>query len=134
MEWKFIKNLTNADSYIDEAEEKFRITFPKEYRDIVKVYNGGRPRPGIIKLKDNFELIVDSFNSLNKNDRENIYNVNNIDSNFFKQKYVAFAMDPFGNLFGFYRNSSDIGYYNHDKNQVKIIARDFNEFMSLLEK
>ena len=131
MNWKYIKPLINEES-ISEYQNLVNYTFPKDFIDTIKLYNGGRPENKYFTTSINKERVLKSFLSFNHNDIETVWKVfDNLDD-IIKTKYVPFAMDNFGNLICFAKNNQNIIFLDYETLQEENICRSFNTFLNIL--
>ena len=131
MNWKYVKTLKSAN-LIDEFETLVCYELPKEFKECVLQYNGGRPeRKGFdtdaIKGRE-----LKSFLSFNKEDRETVWKIYEWNKEELANKYFAFAIDNFGNLICFDMNEDNVVFLNHEDLSVEHIAKTFTKFLELL--
>ena len=143
MNWRWVKPLESED-LIKEYEENIGYTFPNEYKEVVKNYNGARPEFKEFKSKQGrrkkarvFEFLF----SFNKYDKWSIWGLNNwkgdmrdwnIDSKI--ENMVGFAGDPFGNLICFDKTNGHIVFVDHETLNIEPVADSFTEFINSLRK
>ena len=131
MEWKYVKTLLSAGC-IDEFERLVRYTFPDEFKNCILCNNGGRPNKRVFDTNIQQERAIKSFLSFNKEDRETVWKIQDWNKEELSGKYVAFAIDNFGNLVCFDISNNKIIFYNHENGNIVQIADNFAEFMERL--
>jgi hypothetical protein len=132
MEWKFIKRLENGATTITSVEKKIEYSFPEEFRDVVLKHNGGRPRPGVVRLAEGSEHLVNRLFSFNSQDKSNILKMNENSSDFLRENYVIFADDGFGNYYAFFRRNAKISFYDAETDTAELVADTFADFLKAL--
>lgn len=100
MNWKYVKALKSAN-LIDEFETLVCYELPKEFKECVLQYNGGRPERKGFDTDANKGRELKSFLSFNKEDRETVWKIHEWNKGELANKYFAFAIDNFGNLICF---------------------------------
>ena len=133
MEWKYVKPLSSEDD-INEFECLVKYAFPEAFRECMKKYNGGRPEKKIFETDTSQERALKSFLSFNKNDRETVWKIYEWNKQELADRYVAFAVDNFGNLICFDANNDNIVFLNHEDLGVEKVADDFIEFINKLHR
>ena len=133
MEWKYVKPLSSEDN-INEFECLVKYAFPEDFREYIKKYNGGRPEKKIFETDNSQERALKSFLSFNKNDRETVWKIYEWNKQELADRYVAFAVDNFGNLICFDANNDNIVFLNHEDLGVEKVADDFMEFINKLHR
>lgn len=133
MEWKYVKPLSSEDN-INEFECLVKYAFPEDFRECIKKYNGGRPQKKIFDTDTTKERALKSFLSFNKNDRETVWRIYEWNKQELGDRYVAFAVDNFGNLICFDANNDHIVFLNHENLGVEKVADDFMEFINKLHE
>lgn len=131
MNWKYIKMLKSGDT-IKEFEKKYKFEFPESFREIVEKYNGARPEKDIYDTDKSKERTIKSLLSFNKEDRETIWKINAYNAKELGDRYIAFAIDHFGNLICFSKSNHFIVFINVDNLEIETIASDFSEFLGKL--
>ncbi len=133
MEWKYVKPLVSEEN-INEFECLVKYAFPEEFRDCVKKNNGGRPSRKSFDTDMGKEHALKSFLSFNKDDRETVWKIHEWNKEELKDRYVAFAVDNFGNLICFDAENDKIVFVNHEDLRVEIAADNFGDFMDKLSE
>lgn len=131
MEWKYVKPLTTEEC-INEFECLVKYSFPDNFRACVMKHNGGRPSKRAFDTNMSKERELKSFLSFNKEDRETVWKIHDWNSNELKDRYIAFAVDNFGDLICFDANNDKVVFLNMDNVNVEIIADDFVSFLECL--
>lgn len=131
MNWKYVKPL-KTESDFKEFEEKYSFEFPYSFREIVKKYNGARPEKDIYDTDKTKERTIKSLLSFNKDDKETIWKINECSTEELGDKYVAFAIDHFGNLICFSKSDKSIIFINMDFPEIESISSNFADFLDKL--
>ncbi len=125
MTWRYIKPLvTDIESY----ELKQDYEFPIEFKQLVTKYNGGRPSKCVF-LVNTQQRVMKSLLSFNLKDKDNIWNCGSE----IGDRYIAFAIDNYGNTICFDRDDNSIVFRNHETEQVEYITDNFTEFLKILK-
>ncbi|MCD8509315.1 MAG: SMI1/KNR4 family protein [Bacillus sp. (in: Bacteria)] len=135
LEWKFVKNPA-TDRVLQEIEREFQITLPEAYGDLMKQYNGARPKPNQFHRKDGEENVVKSFLSVHPV-KGGVRDVNYWLVDKLPRRVFPFANDPFGNYICFdYRKGNyfepTVVLWDHEKKELKKISDSFAGFLDLL--
>ena len=133
MNWKYIKALKFQD-IIKEFEEAYIFEFPECFRETVKKYNGARPEMDVYDTDKTKERTIKSLLSFNKDDKETIWKINDYCSEELDDRYIAFAIDHFGNLICFSKSDKSIIFMNMETLEIETIASDFSGFLNKLYK
>lgn len=128
MEWKYVKPLT-SEELINEFECMVKYSLPNDFKACVMEHNGGRPERRAFDTDVSKERELKSFLSFNKEDKETIWKIHDWNHEELKDKYVAFAIDNFGNLICFDVCSNRIVFMNLDDMSIEGIADDFESFI-----
>lgn len=131
MEWKYVKPL-NSINLINEFESIVCYELPKEFKECVLQYNGGRPERKGFDTDTNKGREIKLFLSFNKSDRETIWKIYEWNNDELSKKYLPFAIDNFGNLICFDMNNDNVVFLNHENFSVEHIANTFTEFLEVL--
>ncbi|WP_343337952.1 hypothetical protein TPELB_33380 [Terrisporobacter petrolearius] len=132
MKWDCENNIVTEDM-VKEIEGYFNISFPQDFLDIIKNYDGGYPYPNTINI-DGYEEILNNIVSFYKNDSSYIINVYEDIQDFRDKRLIPIAEDPFGNIFCYRmkNNEFDIIFWNHENNEEKYICNKFSDLLDLL--
>lgn len=133
MNWKYAKALNSVD-LINDFEKLVGYKFPKEFRDLVFQFNGGRPERKRFDTNVSIGRELKSFLSFNTGDRETVWKIKDWNKDELSNKYLAFAIDNFGNLICFDKNNNNVVLLNHEDLSVEHIANTFSEFIETLYK
>lgn len=125
--WKYVKALKNVDA-VDNFEEKHSVVFPKDLKEIILKYNGGRPSYKYFNTDSEKDKEFKTLLSFNEDDIETIYKHYPLDSN--DKTLLPFASDPAGNYFVVKDNK--ICLWNHETDSCKVISASFTEFLQML--
>ena len=131
MEWKYVKPLSSEDN-INDFECMIKYCFPDEFRNCVILHNGGRPSHKAFATDKTRERELKSFLSFNKEDKETIWKIHEWNKAELSNRYVAFAIDNYGNLICFDANNDSIVFINHENLEVEFIAPNFKIFIDNL--
>lgn len=131
MNWKYVKALKSKNA-IAEFETSYKIRFPDSFKEIVAKYNGGRPENDIYDTDKTKERTIKSILSFNQDDKETIWKINEWSAEVLGDKYVAFAIDHFGNLICFSKSDRSIIFIDLETLKTENIASDFVSFIDKL--
>lgn len=135
MNWILVKNLSNSE-IINDFEKKYEIEFPDSFKEIVRHYNGGRPRPNTFDSVETKERVVKGLLSFNKQDRENIWDTYENLKERLPNRVFPIISDPFGNYicmaFNATSKESIIVFWNHETSELENVANNFSGFLKLL--
>lgn len=131
MEWKYIKPLSSEEN-INAFECAVKYCFPDDFRKCIIENNGGRPNLKAFDTDAKKGRELKSFLSFNKEDRETVWKIHDWNKEELSDKYIAFAIDNFGNLICFDANNDNIIFLNLENLEVEIISKGFFEFMDNL--
>ena len=131
MNWKYVKPL-KSEKLIDDFEQLVCYSFPNEFKSCVQLHNGGRPAYRGFDTAKNVGREIKSFLSFNHNDRETVWKIYEWNKEELSNKYIAFAIDNFGNLICFDSKNDSVVFFNHEDLSIELIANSFVEFMNLL--
>lgn len=141
MNWNWVESLESED-LIKEYEETVGYTFPDEYKEIVKNYNGAYPEFKEFKSRQGrrkSERVFNNLLSFNKNDRVNMWRTNDNIHRIWAENgeldnYIVFANDPFGNKICFDKTNDHIVFIDHETLSIEPVATSFAEFIASLKK
>lgn len=125
--WKYVKTLNNPNA-VEEFEKNHGVFFPKDLKEIIKRYNGGRPE---LKLYDTATEKNKEFKTLlsfNEADIENIHKYCDVDTA--NKMMIPFASDSAGNLFVL--KTGKIYFWDHETDTLNFIADTFTDFLNTL--
>ena len=131
MEWKYVKPIISED-IIKEFEGETGYCFPDDFLQCVLEHNGGRPNNRTFNTEKTKERELKSFLSFNKNDKETVWKIMEWNKEELSDRYVAFAIDNFGNLICFDTNNDCIVFVNLEIMSVEKIANSFHDFINCL--
>lgn len=129
MEVNYIKSLEDV-SFIRAYEKKVGIAFSKEFIEFFEKYNGGRPTPNTITIKNGEEKLINTFLSFNDNDKENVYKAKKRVSED-NSRVIPFAMDPSGDYFCLL--GEQVVYFSHEDAEVYEVADSFENFLKSIK-
>lgn len=129
MEWKYIKPLENKE-VIENVESTYSVKLPIKLKEIIKKYNGGKPKNNIFDTVNSKEKVVKCLLSYNKNDRENIY----IFDDLFNKGYIPFAITEFGDVICINNKMETVELYLHERDCFENVSKNIEEFMANLKK
>lgn len=126
MKWHYTEPLA-SELPIREFEADNAITLPADYRAFVRENGGGKPERCSYKTADGREHIVSYLLSFAPGSAVSIHSFNPDTS-----RYVAIAIDPFGNLWCLERETGHIVFRNHETGSVTDAAESFSAFLDKL--
>ena len=128
--WKRVKPIENNS--VSDFESNKGIIIPEALKKLIESYNGGRPSKKIFVTDEGQEYEVKSLLSYNESDIENIYKV----SDYFLTKYqktiLPFASESSGNYYCMNITNKSILLWNHENDEIKILASNLSDFISKL--
>lgn len=116
---------------IKNVEEKINYSFPQDYASYIENSKPLRFEKNLFKTSKSEEKVLRYLYSFDENERNYIIKFQSFDSQF-KDKIVPFAELEFGDLLCFDRNNNNIVLYNHELDEIEIIANSFTEFLGKL--
>ena len=125
--WKYVKPLANSESIV-EYETLTGCILPDDIREVIKMYNGGRPSLKYYDLPEEKDKEFKTLLSFNRNDVENVFAFYPLDSA--NGKIVPFASDPAGNLFVI--KEGKIFLWSHESDTTVFLAESFSAFLETL--
>ena len=131
MDWKYAKPLTSKE-LIHAFEVYTDYKLPEDFKACVLNHNGGRPSSKTFDTHVTTERALKSLLSFNKDDRENIWKVNDWNTQELKKRFVAFAIDNFGNLICFDQKDNSVIFLETENLQVEKVAKNFTAFLNML--
>lgn len=131
MEWKYVKPL-ETEKFIKEFEEKEKYNFCEAFIKCVQLNNGGRPTKSLFNTNKTKERAIKKILSFNRDDVENIWDINDWNSKELNGKYIVFGIDNFGNLICFDKNNGTVIFFSCEDLSTEFIATDFESFVNML--
>lgn len=125
--WKYVKTLKDSLA-IDKFEKKHSVSFPKDLKEILSKYNGGRPPVRYYDLASEKDKEFKTLLSFNEDDIETIYKHYPLDSS--DKTLLPFASDPAGNYFVV--KNGKICLWNHETDSCTLLADSFTAFLGKL--
>ncbi|MED4401595.1 SMI1/KNR4 family protein [Metabacillus fastidiosus] len=127
-----------SDEVIQNVERYFEINFPQDYKECVKLFNGGYPEPDVFNIDEDNDVVFSCLLSFT-NEEANILEVYDIVSEYLPEGIFPFAKDPFGNLICFdYRQDKEspiIIFYDHEtEDEENKFLRICDTFTELIER
>ena len=129
MQWKYVKPLLSSES-ISEFETVIKYKFPDDFKKCVLENNGGRPDSRAFDTDCTKERELKSFLSFNKDDIESIWKISEWNKSELSDKYVAFAIDNFGNLICFEIKNNNVIFLDLETLSTEKISDDFMGFLN----
>ncbi len=129
MQWKYVKPLLSSE-IISEFENVVKYKFPDDFKKCVLENNGGRPDSRTFDTDRTKERELKSFLSFNKDDIESIWKISEWNKSELSDKYVAFAIDNFGNLICFEIKNNNIIFLDLETLSAEKISDDFTGFLN----
>ncbi|OPH46700.1 hypothetical protein BC351_14540 [Paenibacillus ferrarius] len=134
--WIFVEESVD-DATIVLVEQLFEVTFPQDYKDCIKKFNGGYPEPNIFDYNNGAQGVFNDLISFT-NSELNIKMFHDIAKDSINKEIIPFGRDPFGNLICFdYRYSKKIPYvifYDHEEVGEEAITPICETFTELLNR
>lgn len=127
--WKYIKPLKNPNE-IEIFLKENSLQLPEDVIKCMKDNNGGRPSKDIFDTEESIEHVFKALLSLNREDKENIYNI--YSSEFKEIELFPFATDPAGNYICIDLKDNKIVFYNHENSRKEYICNNFHDLEDLL--
>ena len=140
------KRLTELEIYT--LENKLKIKIPKEYREHLLRYNGGRCNPNIFSFIENgnrTESNVDWFLAIYSGEYDNFeqyFNIYKVEEKRLPVSLIPIAHDSGGNLICIDVNDSKVYFWNHEKEvdyliydnrlNCHLVSESFSAFLSEL--
>ena len=125
--WKYVKPLVNLNSIV-EYETLTGGLLPDDIKEVIKMYNGGRPSLKYYDLPNEKDKEFKTLLSFNRNDIENVFAFYPLDSA--NGKIVPFASDPAGNLFVI--KGAKMFLWLHESDTTVFLAESFSAFLETL--
>ena len=138
------------EKVIINIEEKYNIKLPDDFRNFLKLYNGGYPEPGVFESKDHtIGSRVQRFLGIHKEKYSNLIDYLSLYKGRISNKLFPIAHDSFGNLIciGIVGDIyGKIFFWNHEWEadsslgeipgffNVTLIADNFDEFFEGLHE
>jgi hypothetical protein len=116
---------------IKNIEEKINYSFPQDYASYIENSKPLRFENNLFKTANNTEKVLRYLYSFDENEKNYILKFQSFDSEF-KNKVVPFAELEFGDLLCFDRNNNNVVLYNHELDEIEIVANSFTEFLDKL--
>ena len=126
MKWLYTEPLA-SDLPIREFQVDNALILPADYVACVRENGGGKPERCICTTADGKEHIVGYLLSFAPGSSVDIRDYNHDTS-----RYVAIAIDPFGNAWCIERQTGHIVFRNHETNAVVDAADSFTAFLEKL--
>ncbi|MFV8830412.1 SMI1/KNR4 family protein [Alkalihalobacterium sp. APHAB7] len=133
VQWKYSKGEVN-EATIAELESFYQVTFPEFYKKIIRKYNGARPRPCIIHIKQGIDIELRSFLPIGKSLPDNLVTINKALQVSLPKGVIAFANDDFGNYFCFdFRKKDRVvsSFFEHETSNLITISNEPFKSLSL---
>ncbi|MEB1809501.1 MAG: SMI1/KNR4 family protein [Bacillaceae bacterium] len=133
VKWKYSKGEVN-EATIAELESFYQVTFPAFYKKIIRKYNGARPRPCIIHIKQGIDIELRSFLPVGKPLPDNLVTINKALQGSLPKDVIAFANDDFGNYFCFdFRKKDRVVtlFFEHETSNFTAISDEPFESLGL---
>ena len=125
--WKYVKPLVNLISIV-EYETLTGGLLPDDIKEVIKMYNGGRPSLKYYDLPNEKDKEFKTLLSFNRNDIENVFAFYPLDSA--NGKIVPFASDSAGNLFVI--KEGKMFLWLHESDTTVFLAESFSAFLATL--
>lgn len=129
--WRFEK-APATDRVLEQIEKQFAITLPTTYKKLVKLHNGGRPHPNVVKSDEHTERVIKTFLTVHPT-KGGLRDVHDWLNDQLPEKCIPFASDPFGNYFCFHYGKAteepSIIFWNHEQKRPEVLATSFQHFL-----
>jgi cell wall assembly regulator SMI1 len=135
-----------TEAAIDRFQADLGCQLPADYREFLLSHNGGRPEFHVIRTQDVGDLGVQLFYGLWDNENYDIVLANQVMRGRWPRRFIAIAIDDFGNQFCLSLGEPDYGrvyFWNHEEEaeedeeptefNLYPIADSFAEFWELVE-
>lgn len=128
------------EKIITNVEKELNFKFDKIYIKFIKQFNGGRPSHKVFDSVKTKGLHFHKFLPFYPKGSDDIISINRHITNPDKHLYpgmediVAFGIDTFGNLICFEKNNDNVVWFDHETNQIELVAKGFTEFLNKLRK
>lgn len=123
-------NKEERKNIINEVENEINFHFPKDFKNFILAKIDLHIKPNVFKVNGQ-EKILRYINSLDKHSNIYIGKAQNFDSEH-KDSIVPFAELEFGDTLCFDRKTKKIVIYNHEEDNIREVAENWNEFYSTL--
>ncbi|UUC46482.1 ankyrin repeat domain-containing protein [Flavobacterium cerinum] len=111
-----------------DLEKNIHFELPKEYKDFLLKYNGGRPNPNVFRTKKGeYETDIQFFFGITTGIYDILDNFHRLDD--LDGKYIGIAIDSGGSLILMNLDSSEIYYYDTDIAELFLISESFEAFL-----
>lgn len=131
MQWKYVRPLKDP-ALISKFEQKTGYKLPDDFTACVKNNNGGRPEHSTFNTDSSKGRAIKALLSFNLEDRESMWQAYVWLSPELRKRYVAFAIDNFGNLICFDRSTGCVVFIDDERLTVEQIANSFTDFVASL--
>lgn len=127
-----------TEQEIQDVENQLGVCFPKDFIDIVRKPNAGRPTPKVIDVCGSGQVVRQLLSFLPGGQTYIVEETEDLRDDGLDEKIIPFANDPFGNYFCFDFRVSDsnpeIVFYDHETDPDEDDAFTFvsNSFTSFL--
>lgn len=128
MEWDYIKPIETRNC-IEKFARAMSFSFPSEFVLCVLLNNGGRPEHRCFDTSSHIPRVLKSFLSFNRNDKETVWKMNEWKSSDLRGRYIAFAIDNFGNLVCFDKLDSHIVFLDLERETIEHVSNSFSDFL-----
>ncbi|KWX88142.1 hypothetical protein AMQ83_08645 [Paenibacillus riograndensis] len=133
--WLFAEESIDEETF-RSVESTIGVTYPRDYEECVKKYNGGYPKPNKFDLHNGVQAIFMGLISFT-NENLNITMFSDFAEESSVEGLVPFGRDPFGNLLCFdYRlnkTSPKVIFFDHEATGEEAIITICNTFTELLD-
>lgn len=126
--WKYVKPLKSAE-LINDYERLTGYSLPQEFKNLIIESNGGRPERRVFNTNAENEREIKSFLSFNADDKETVWQAYEWLKDKFGNKYLAFAIDNFGNIICFDTDNGNVVFLNHEDLSAECISATFGDFI-----
>lgn len=125
MKYKYVAKVNIED--VHSIEKHFNVILPDDYKTVLPVLNRGKPSKDQLDISNRLECVVDYFINLSL--------VIQISKDINQENFIAVASDPFGNYYGYLKESNHISpiyFWDHEVNKFTKCSNSFSDFIKLL--
>ena len=125
MKYKYVEKVNSED--VHAIEKHFNVILPDDYKSVLPVLNRGKPSKDQLDIPNRFECVVDYFINLSR--------VTQISKDINQENFIAVASDPFGNYYGYLKESnhiSSIYFWDHEVDEFIKCSNSISDFIKLL--
>lgn len=128
IEWKYKIDL--EENALSEISSKYQIIIPDDLKVLLTVANAATPSKTRYMLRVD-EKVFGAVLSFNPNEKEadSFESAMNIG---FERNIIPFGIDPFGNYICYNTDNGNIMFFDHEEDNLEVIASTLEEFLDKL--